>query len=96
MLEKITAQRVVDREAPVKVFHPKPKGDSIRLCKEGDTFMVWAPWFERIIAGSDPANPEARRQLIRQLGRSSVRKALEKAGIKAGDKVRCGTLEWRW
>ncbi|MFH1663013.1 MAG: GTPase ObgE [Chloroflexota bacterium] len=96
VLEGVTAQRVVENEAPVKVFRPKPKSDTIKAYKEGDTFFVRAPGLERIIAGTNLADPETRRQLNRQLSRSAVKKALEKAGVKPGDKVRCGTLEWRW
>ncbi|MCJ7769650.1 MAG: GTPase ObgE [Dehalococcoidales bacterium] len=96
VLESVTAQRVADSEVPAKVFRPKPKGGNIRVYMEGETFVVQAPGLERIIAGSNLTDPEARRQLNHQLGRPLVKKALEKAGVKPGDKVRCGALEWRW
>jgi GTP-binding protein len=96
VLKRVTAKRVVDSEAPVKVFRPKPKGGNIRVYREGETFVVQAPGLERIIAGSNLTDPEVRRQLNRQLSRPSVKKTLEKAGIKPGDRVRCGALEWRW
>ena len=95
-LERVNAQRVADSEVPDKVFRPKPKGGNIRVYREGETFVVQAPGLERIIAGSNLTDPEARRQLNRQFGRPSVKKALEKAGVKVGDRVRCGALEWRW
>lgn len=96
VLQSVSAQQVVDTETPVKVFRPKPRGDNIKIHREGDTFVVKDVWLERIIAGTDITDPEARRQVSRQLSRPELKKALEKAGIKAGDKVRCGTLEWRW
>jgi len=96
VLESVAAQRIADSEVPDKVFRPKPKGGNIRVYMEGETFVVQAPGLERIIAGSNLTDPEARRQLNHQLNRPLVKKALEKAGIKPGDKVRCGALEWRW
>ncbi len=96
VLERVTAQRAADSETPVKVFRPRPKGGNINVYKEGDTFVVQAPGLERIVAGTDIKDPEARRQLNRQLSRPTIKKMLEKAGIKPGDKVRCGILEWRW
>ena len=96
VLESVTAQRIEDSEVPDKVFRPKPKGGNIRVYMEGETFVVQAPGLERIIAGSNLTDPEARRQLNHQLNRPLVKKALEKAGVKPGDKVRCGALEWRW
>ena len=80
----------------VKVFHPKPKGIKIKAYREGDTYILKAEALERIIDGTDLANPEARRQLNRWLYQPEVRKALEKVGIKPGNKVRCGILDWRW
>jgi len=96
VLEKVTMQRVAENETEVKVFRPRPKGDNIKVHMEGDIFVVQAPGLERIIAGTNLNDHEARRQINRQIGRTAVKKTLEKAGIKAGDKVRCGILEWRW
>jgi len=96
VLEKVTMQRVAEKETEVKVFRPRPKGDNIKVHMEGDIFVVQAPGLERIIAGTNLNDHEARRQINRQIGRTAVKKTLEKAGIKAGDKVRCGILEWRW
>ena len=95
LLDRIPIQ-TVGNEAYVKVFHPKPKGAITKVRKEGETFILQAPEFERIVAGSDLTDAEVRRQCIRQLGQSSVKKVLEKVGVKPGDRVRCGTLEWRW
>ncbi len=95
-LEKVTMQRVAEKETEVKVFRPRPKGDNIKVHMEEDIFVVQAPGLERIIAGTNLKDHEARRQINRQIGRTAVKKELEKAGIKAGDKVRCGMLEWRW
>jgi GTP-binding protein len=95
LLDRIPVQPV-GNEAYVKVFHPKPKGAITKVYKEEETFVIQAPEFERIIAGSDLTDAEVRRQCIRQLGQSSVKKLLEKVGVKPGDRVRCGALEWRW
>jgi GTP-binding protein len=96
MLGQETAEEASSREAPVKVFHPKPRGARVSVSREGDTLVVAAPELERIIAGTDLADPEARRQLIGQFVRTGVTRVIEKAGAKPGDKIRCGKLEWRW
>lgn len=96
MLGQETAEEASSREAPLKVFHPKPRGARVSVSREGDTLVVAAPELERIIAGTDLADPEARRQLIGQVTRTGVTRVIEKAGAKPGDKVRCGNLEWRW
>ena len=83
-------------EVPVKVFHPRPVGTSVRVRKEGDTFVVLAPDLERIIAGTDIGELVALGQLKRQLTRLGVSKALERAGVKPGDQIRCGDFEWEW
>ena len=89
------ADEDVSREAPTKVFRPRPRGGRISVHREGDTFIVQAPGLERIIAGTGLSDPEARRQLNRQIRRPAVARALEKAGAKPGDKVRCGIMEWQ-
>jgi len=96
MLDQINVQDAVSIKTPAKVFHPKPRREGVNVHREGDTFFVLAPGLERIIAGTDLTDPEARRQLTRQFTRPEVSKALEKAGVKPGDKIRCGLLEWRW
>jgi GTP-binding protein len=78
------------------VFHPQPRSDGIRVVRDGDVFVIKDESLERIIAGTDAANAEARRQLIGLVNRPNIRKALEKAGAKPGDRVRCGSFEWWW
>ncbi|MEE8194118.1 MAG: GTPase ObgE [Dehalococcoidales bacterium] len=81
---------------PIKVFRPKPRGAGIRVRKEDDAFVIAAPELERIAAGTDLRDLEARRQLLMWLTRAGVSKALKKAGVKPGDRVRLGELEWEW
>jgi GTP-binding protein len=78
------------------VFHPQPKGDNIRVMRDGDALVIEDDSLERIIAGTDASNAEAKRQLIGLVSRPHIRKALEKAGAKPGDRVRCGNFEWWW
>jgi GTP-binding protein len=96
MLGQETVEEASSRAAPLKVFHPKPRGARVSVSREGDTLVVAAPELERIVAGTDLADPEARRQLIGQFARTGVTRVIEKAGAKPGDKIRCGNLEWRW
>jgi len=81
---------------PQKIFRPQPRGVSISVHKEDDTFVVVAPGLERIVARTNAAGAELHWQLRRQLARAGVTKALERAGVKPGDRVRCGNLEWEW
>lgn len=94
-LSRVADEESASQEAPTKVFRPRPRGDRISVHREGDTFVVHAPGLERIIAGTDLTNLEARRQLNRQIRRPAVARALEKAGARPGDKVRCGIMEWQ-
>ena len=82
--------------APQKVFRPLPRGARMRVQKQGDVLVVSARDLERIVAGSEMANPEVFRQFTGLIARSGVKRALEKAGVKPGDTVRCGNLEWKW
>ncbi len=95
-LDRITPQE----EAPAEeesfaVFHPQPRGDT-RITRDGDVFVIENKSLERIIEGTDATKTEAKRQLIGLLNRPHTRKALERAGAKTGDRVRCGSFEWRW
>ena len=96
LLQSAAADTVSSEEVHKKVFHPRPRSATVRVQKEGDTFVVEAPELERIVAGVDLNSPEVLRQLKGQLARAGVNKALEKVGVKPGDTVRCGQLEWRW
>lgn len=81
---------------PSKVFRPKPRRAGISVHKEGDTFVAAAPELERIAAGTDLRDLEARRQLLGWLTRAGLSRALKKAGAQPGDRVRLGELEWEW
>jgi GTP-binding protein len=96
MLGQVTVQEELGKRAPGKVFRPKPRVAGVSVQREGDTLVVLAPELERIVAGTDLTDPEARRQLTRHIRRPAVSRALEKAGVKPGDKLRCGSLEWQW
>lgn len=85
MLGQVAVQEELGKRAPGKVFRPKPRVAGVSVKREGDTFVVLAPELERIIAGTDLTDPEARRQLTRYISRPVVSKALEKAGVKPGD-----------
>ncbi len=96
MLEDFNTKEEAAEETPVKVFHPKPKGEAVDIHREDNIFIMQSPGLERIIDGSDLKDPEVRRQLDRYFNRPALRKALEKAGAKAGDKVRCGAMVWEF
>jgi GTP-binding protein len=96
MLDGFGIQEEVPEKETFGVFHPRPKKGDISVVRDGDVFVIMAPDLERIIAGTDASNVEAKRQLVGLVNRPHVRKALERAGVKPGDRVRCGSMEWRW
>ena len=95
-LEGATEREEKEEEAPLKVFKPAPRREGVSVRREGDVFVVQSPGLERIIEGSDTTDLEARRQLLHQVGRTTVARALQKAGVKQGDRIRCGSFEWRF
>lgn len=78
------------------MFKPAPGRESVGVQREGDVFVVQSPGLERIIEGSDTTDAETRRQLLHQVGRTTIARALQKAGAKQGDRIRCGSFEWRF
>ena len=96
VLNRVTAEKGIERMVTKKVFHPKPQGTGTSVHKEGDIFVVVAPGLERIMARMDMTSSDVRRHLKGRLARLKVSKTLQKAGIKPGDRVRCGDLEWEW
>ncbi len=91
-----TKEKVAVPGSPGKVFRPQPRETGINVHKDGEVFVVVAPWLERIIARVDVSDPEIRGQLRRQLALRGGSRALAQAGVKPGDKVRCGNFEWEW
>ncbi len=91
-----TEEKVAVPGSPGKVFRPQPRETGINVHKDGEVFVVVAPWLERIIARVDVSDPEIRGQLRRQLALRGGSRALAQAGVKPGDKVRCGNFEWEW
>jgi nicotinate-nucleotide adenylyltransferase len=83
-------------EPPGKTFRPQPREARIRVVREGDSYVIYAPGLDRLIAGSGITPGELRWQLNFQLEKMGVNKILEKAGVNRGDKIRCGDLTWEW
>ena len=84
------------KEAPEKVFRPRPRLRAVSVSREDDAFLVTAPALERLMASESLGSPRMRQHLNRQLNRLGINRALEKAGARPGDKVRCGDMEWEW
>lgn len=94
--EAAPPERLSNEAVSGKVFTPKPITDGVYVYQEDDVFVVSAPGLERIISGTNANDIEARRQIMGRLTRPAISHALKKAGVKVGDKVRCGSFEWRW
>lgn len=96
MLEKLEERRETEKAAPGRVFHPWPKEQTVRVRREGDTYVVEAPGMARLITRGKTASAEVKRYLRKRLDRPGVTKELEKAGVSPGDKIRCGNIELEW
>ena len=95
LLESLVTEKEVV-EVPRKVFHPRPRGGSRGIYREGNIFVVDIPDFERLMTKDGRVSTELRWQLKQYFTRMGISKSLKKAGIKTGDRVRCGKLEWEW
>lgn len=85
-----------EKEIPVKVFRPRPRGLSTFVRREGDVFVVEGAELQRIIAGTYSTSNDMSQELKKLLVRQGVARSLERAGVKQGDRVRCGDIEWVW
>jgi GTP-binding protein len=96
LLEGAAGREKVTVLPPGKVFRPRPREAAIDISREGNVWLVTAPDLERLVAGTDTRDAEARRQLQGQFNRLGLAGTLKRAGVSAGDKVRLGKLEWEW
>ncbi len=85
-----------DREAKNEetVFHPAPREPEIFVTKNENTFVVTAPFLERINGPQGVSNPDMLAYVRKHLERHNLRRLLLREGIKPGDKVRYGPIEW--
>jgi GTP-binding protein len=81
---------------PLKEFHPRPVEGRMSVRRQGDTLVIASTELERVVAGTDLTNQEARRQLMGYLTRPGLKRALERARLKPGDNIRCGGFRWQW
>ena len=95
-LIKAPAPEVASEITVPPVIIPRGRPREVSVSKVGEVFVVTGPEMERLVAGSDTANTEVRRQIGAILAGSRIRPRLERLGIKAGDKVRVGAFEWTW
>jgi GTPase len=84
------------KEAPEKVFRPRPVSADGGVRKEGRVYLVTAPDLARLRSKDGGVSGELRRQLMSYLAKKGITAKLEKAGIRPGDRVRVGELEWEW
>ncbi|MFQ5873820.1 MAG: Obg family GTPase CgtA, partial [Dehalococcoidia bacterium] len=85
------------RQRPgIAKWKPRPRHDRAVVERQGDVFVVRSSRVERLVAGTDLGDWEARAQLATYMERAGVQRALEKAGVKPGDTVRIGGKELEW
>ena len=83
-------------DSEVAVLRPTTRRNWVRVEKDEGNFVVISERVERMVAGTDLNDWEARTQLMAYMERMGVHKALEKAGVKIGDTVRIGNTELEW
>ena len=95
-LEKSGPPEKNPRKPSIATWKPRPRYDRAVVERQGDVFVVRSPRVERLVAGTDVSDWEARTQLAIYMERAGVQQALEKAGVKPGDTVRIGGKELEW
>ncbi len=65
-----------------------PTGRDFTICREGDAFVVRAPWLLKILEQVDPDDYESLQYFQRVLESSGILDALKEAGVRDGDTVR--------
>ncbi len=83
-------------DSQVATLRPKARRARVRVDRAEGEFVVRCEPVERMVAGTDLGDWEARAQLMAYMERMGVHKALEKAGVKIGDTVRIGRTEMEW
>ena len=94
VLPEMDIERSEYKELPV--LRPKPRRETVLVCKRGDVFDVRARRAVRIAALLNEDDWNARMQFLGYLQRAGVVRALEDAGVLPGDTVRFGEVEWEW
>ena len=95
-LEGAPAPSVIPEIDTLPVIRPKVRSFDVEVSRVGDVYLVAGNDLERLVAGSDTANPEVRRQIGAILTKGRLRAKLERQGVRPGDQVRVGAFEWTW
>ena len=96
LLEKTPPREAVyDREA-LPVIVPRARPREVAINRIGPVYVLTGHELERLVAGSDTADSEVRRQIGAIITGPRIRPRLQKMGISPGDKVRIGDFEWTW
>ncbi|MFQ5933435.1 MAG: Obg family GTPase CgtA [Dehalococcoidia bacterium] len=96
LVEGSSSVEAPQSEARLVTFKPKPRREKAVVEKRGGLFVVRSDQVERLVAGTDLNDWEARAQLAAYMEKVGVQRALEKAGVKRGDTVRIGRAELEW
>lgn len=83
-------------DSEVAILRPTARRVRVRVDRDEGDFIVRSERVERMVAGTDLNDWEARTQLMAYMERMGVHKALEKAGVKIGDTIRIGNTELEW
>jgi GTPase len=97
LLDAIREAAANSRRPPrpaLRIYHPEPVLEKIRVTLRGDVYHVRGKAIESIVARTDINNPEALVRMRRQLDNAGLRQALLGAGAGIGDTVMIGAVEF--
>jgi len=88
--------RIIVEHDELTILYPRPTRRTIRVWKEGGTFVIESEQLERLAKMADLKDFRARLQLWKVMERLGVERLLVREGITVGSLVRIGDIEFEW
>ncbi|SVA33484.1 uncharacterized protein METZ01_LOCUS86338 [marine metagenome] len=95
VLENV-GDRIIVEHDELTILYPRPTRRTIRVWKEGGTFVIESEQLERLAKMADLKDFRARLQLWKVMERLGVERLLVREGITVGSLVRIGDIEFEW
>ena len=92
----------ISKLPPVKIYEPDPVEEveefvdnrAFDIMRDGDAFIIDAPWLRRLLENVDPDDYESLQYFQRTLQSSGIIEKLEQMGVNEGDTVRIDDIEF--
>lgn len=92
----------ISKLPPVKIYEPDPVEEveefvdnrAFDIMRDGDAFIIDAPWLHRLLENVDPDDYESLQYFQRTLQSSGIIEKLEQMGVNEGDTVRIDDIEF--